>query len=262
MFRRQFLQGMGVTTVGLFSSSEQEKRADERKRYEEDAIKAHDLLERLAQEAEPEALLKRPEILAAALSEHERQLGGFKFECRRYGDFLTVFVTRDGNPEVPEYVNVGPARYTSEIPERIFSTTLNIGRTTEIRLLAGNPADDGGKLGYGYQIKHGDGGGATVGGTGFGNYVPSSGRYEVMPRYPRIPYHRTIFYLDPPPQPHQSGMIFNDQSYEIKFKTEPYARVAIDDRIRFEGIGATLFIPATLGEKVQGLILNELSTHQ
>lgn len=257
MLRREFLQGTGATFVGLFQKDESE--ADRRKRCDAEAIKAHELLERLAAEMEPEVLRKQDELLAACIAEDKRQSDGFKFSCKKFGDFLTIFIERSGNPDKPQYIDSGPARYTSRMPDRKFSTTLNLGKTREIKREQGNPADKNGLLKYYYRIVYGEG--ETIGGTGFGNYIPTQGEYVVRAWYPETPYDRQMFSLDPPPPPPPQGNVFHigDDSYSIKFKTEPYARTATDDTIRFEGIGATVFVPHSLGERVHTAILKELA---
>jgi hypothetical protein len=54
-------------------------------------------LERLAKEAAQEALMAADEKFAEYAAEHERQTAGYSFDCKRFGDFLTVFVERIAN---------------------------------------------------------------------------------------------------------------------------------------------------------------------
>lgn len=231
------------------SPSEEADRA--RKKQQE-----HDTLERLAREAEPAALAKHDEMLSACLAEHARQTEGYHFDCTRFGDFLTVYIKRLGNPDKPRIIDEGPGHYTSPIPERIFSTTLNLGKTVQMAFTAGSPADDAGELHY-----IGTSGNArlTIEEIKAGEKLP----LHVDPSYPNLPYDRKIFYLEPPPQPAQQGVIssgyWQEPSYEIKFTTKPWPRVAMDDEIIFVGIGAHLYVPAGLGEGVQARILTEMA---
>lgn len=210
-------------------------------------------LEVMAKAAEAEALAKNDTLLAEAIAEHERQVAGYHFECKRQGDFLSVFIERNGNPTVRQ------ADYDwYPVPERNYATALNLSCTREIKLVIGNAPDQNGALAYGFDMPDDAGSGARVGGTMFGKYAPHKGaHYEIHPRYPKPPYSRSLFELDPEPQPQQQfqGMYVGDDSYNIKYKTPGYVRIATDDSIRFEGIRATIFAPAGVGQSVYEAVL-------
>lgn len=67
------------------------------------------------------------------LREYEQQREGFLFSCRRHGDFLTVEITRNGNPE-HDYRN------------RFFAQTWNLGKVNHISMTKGNPVDYLGRI--------------------------------------------------------------------------------------------------------------------
>lgn len=230
------------------------KKAEEQRRQIEAALL------RLTKETEVEALQKKDAILAELMAEHARQVVGWKFECRRHGDFLTIFATRGGNPERPEHVS---ERYISEPPERAFSTTLNLGRTVEIRLKPGSPADGGGELLYYWKILRG----GKEYGHSFSNYSSShlpqlsaGESFRIDPGYPKAPHDRKSFLLELPTTTLQTTtMIYHIGNNRVKYKTRSYPRAAVDDQIIFVGIGATLFVPAGLGESVRDAILKEIA---
>ncbi len=213
-------------------------------------------LEQLAREAEADALSKADEIFAKAAAEHERQTAGYRFECRRWGDFLSVFMERQANE--------GPHHPWEDAPQIKLSSSINIGKSTEIRLVEGHCFDRRGEVGYGYSMeKIGADGweGSIIGGTGFGRGGPAKGyHYKVTPHLSYIPKARELISVAAPPQQDRhSGMVFHDESYSIQYKTENYPRAAKDDEIRFIGIGTTIYAPAGKGRAVYDSILAEIA---
>lgn len=67
------------------------------------------------------------------LREYEQQREGFLFSCRRHGDFLTVEITRNGNPEC-------------DSRNRFFAQTFNLNKVSRIIMSEGNPADRLGRI--------------------------------------------------------------------------------------------------------------------
>jgi hypothetical protein len=233
------------------SRKRREKTPEERKTERQ---QAHDLLERLAREGEPEALTKSAAIFAEAQAEHARDVAGFRFECRRWGTFMSLSAARMANPAEPNN-----RLFYIERPERSYSTSLNLLNVTAIRLIRGHLPDKEGQLRYAYNLKADDEKvGTHVGGTGFGNYLPSTGyRWVVFPRLPEVPYSRPLFHLPPAKQKRDKDgiVIWDSETYEIQHATEGFARPAEDDVILFEGIEARLFVPAGEGERVYESIL-------
>ncbi|WP_422923192.1 hypothetical protein [Singulisphaera sp. PoT] len=227
-----------------------EKTWEERRSEEQ---QAHDLLERLAREAEPEGLAKRDELFEQAQAEHAKDVAGFKFECKRWGDFLNVSTARLGNPREPKN-----RFFYVEKPEQHYSTSVNLNLVTAIRLIEGHVPDMQGELGYAYNlVSDNTHGGTTIGGTGFGNYLaPSGHHWKVFPQFPRIPYSRPLFQMAKPEERDPENTIYmSDHSYSNIYTTNAYPRPAHDDVILFEGLNARLFVPAGKGQAVYEAIL-------
>jgi hypothetical protein len=228
----------------MFGNSKQkEKSAQER--MDEYAEVAADL-EAKAKAAEPAAMSERDKRLEDCKNEWKRDNESFVFECRRWGDFLTLMVKRlsleswrDGGASLASYVSA-----------------INIRETREIRLDLGSPADDAGELGYTVFMESDDGKGSGWG-TGCGHArAPKGYHYVVRPNFPYSP-HRPMVTLDAPERDH-GNYIMSDQNRLVHHKTRPYPRYAVDDRIRFNGPGATLFCPHGRGQEIQKVILTEI----
>ena len=209
-------------------------------KQQQEADEVHALLERLAEEASPEAEALQPELLSRFIKAHQADVAGFRFDCRKFGDFLTLYIDRGG--------------------ER-YATAINLGQCRELRLDEGRCPDMDGAAEFGYSMVK-DGAGEVVGCTGMGHYRLSPGwNWNVAYREPWLPTKRDMFRLDPEPQ-HQSGNMgygFYNDSYHIK-RSFASARPAADDVIRFEGVGASLFAPAGLGAGVYQRILDEMAS--
>lgn len=242
--------------MGWWSSkSDQSASADDL--HASQAEYVHNLLETLARDAEPMALAKRDELLAAARLEHERDVAGFRFECARWGDFLNLSIARLGNPTEPK-----EHFFYVERPEQKYSTAINLRHANTVRLILGNLPDTEGELTYGYWLPHDkmDGCG-TLGGTGFGNYLPPKGsHWEAAPNLPHIPYSRPLFEIRAPKVAEHNVIDLSASNYRIKFTTQNYTRAAHDDRIFFESLNATLFAPAGCGESVYRQVLTARET--
>lgn len=200
----------------------------------------HAALERAAIAAEPGVLAKIPAEYAANEDEHRRQVSGYKFECRRYGDFLTLFMERP----------VKDWRET-EFSQRKMSTSVNIAATREIRLTAGHAPDFNGVVGY--RIN--------------GCYIilPDGTRKEDEPV--RAEYatadgtHRQLIALDEK-RDGESHWGYRSGREHTNHCTMNFPRPAADDSIRFEGIGATVYAPFGLGQAVYDAILKEIEAYR
>lgn len=207
-------------------------------------------IEALAVTAEIEASAKADALLAEAIAEHERDCGGYKFECRRWGDFLSLFVER----LVIEWGHE-PRAYAA----KTYATSVNIRETRELKLIEGNAPDSNGKLEYHVNLRSDDGS-SSGWGTGHGRFpAPKGHHYFVWANYPTTTPTRSLFALDPRPESNERrGMFMGMNDYKPQRRTPNYPRAAGDDRIRFEGIGATLFAPAGHGRAVYEKILREI----
>lgn len=236
--------------MSLFSESEERKTL----RWETKKKETHALLERLATELVDEVRAEQPEWLKKYIAEYEHDVANYSFKCKRHGAFLTLFITRSANPKT---VNWGKPH------EQILATTINLGGCREIRLTTGHPPDLLGTVGFHYTLKHKNDSGETIGGTGYGNYTaPDGARWEVRRPSYWVPHcGRPLVVFDPPVETERySGMVINvsDDNYKIRTIVDKSARAAQDDTIRFEGVGAILHAPASLGNGVHEKILKAL----
>lgn len=227
--------------------------ADKYRQQRADEAKVSAEIEALAVTAETEALTKADALLAEAIAEHERDCGGYKFECRRWGDFLSLFIER-------QVIDWGfePRPYLA----KTYATSVNIRETRELKLIEGNGPDSNGNLEYHVALRGDDG--SSGWGTGYGRApAPNGYHYYVWPDYPTTKPTRRLFALDPRPEPNDRyGMVMDMNDYQPKHRTPNYPRAASDDQIRFEGIGATLFAPAGHGRAVYEKILREIGDYE
>lgn len=230
------------------SRKHREKTQDERRSEEQ---QAHDLLEQLARDAEPVGLAKLDELFSQAQAEYAKDLAGYRFESKRWGDFLSIFTARMGNP-----VQWKDQFFYIEKPEQAYSTSINLKNVHAIRLIEGHGADLAGQLSYGYVLESDDRE-SRCSGTNDGNYLAPEGyHWSVWPQFPDIPYSRPLFYMKPQKKKDERRPIdLSAYSYEIKHVTDNYVRPAKDDHILFEGIDAKLFVPAGEGARVYQEIL-------
>lgn len=179
----------------------------------------------LARAEEPAVLARAHERAAAFAVAYERDLAAYKFECRRWGDFLALFIERAN----PNHERGEPAAVLT------CATAVNLRDTRELRLDEGHGPDDEGVVCY------------------YWNTVGGSDRLCVAAWPPAGSYPR-LFALDDPDR----GYLSYGPDNMVDYKTSNYPRPAGDDRIRFEGIGGTLYAPAGRGAEVRDVILREI----
>lgn len=215
---------------------------DRAKTPEQSAKERADMLEDQAREAEPALLARADGLRAEYVAEHERQVAGYSFDCKRFGDFLTLYIKRMGNPEKPAYVT---DNYNSGLPIRVFSTTINLGLTLGITLVAGHGPDDAAQIGYYVRT----------------DYDTKPYTETVVPNVMGAPYDRSLFYLPEPVPPNQNSFqgTWSSDRRGIQYKTENFPQAAKDDEIKFAGLNATIFVPAGLGDAVYERIQRELA---
>lgn len=201
-------------------------------------------IDALAGKAEAEALAEKDALLANATARHDRDVAGYKFDCRRWGDFLSLFVER---------LELGWE--TEEYRPRTYATSVNIRETKELRLDEGHAPDVAGILKYYICLKRDDGNGSICGGGWERQPAPEGCHYYVWPDYPTPPA-RSMFRLDAPDEPYM-----NWEDDHPRYSTPNFVRFAADDVIRFEGVGASLFAPAGCGKAVYEKILREIGDH-
>lgn len=205
-------------------------------------------LKALAIAEEPEALDRADELMASFEAEFARDTAEYRFECRRWGDFLSLFIAR------PVY------SWRSEVPTvETYATAVNLRETREIKLLCGRAPDRDGELEYMANWTS-DNRDAVATGTGCGTSpAPKGYHYVVSPEYPRIP-GRSLFSLDVRAD-RDCGMVMHHHEEKPRHRTPNYPRPAEDDRIRFEGIDATVYAPAGRGQEIHETILQEIGDY-
>lgn len=206
-------------------------------------------LEEMAREMEPDLLAKADEAFAAVAAEHERQTAGFRFECRRWGDFLTVFIERMGNSGVPKLF--------SGMSETKVATSLSLAGTREIRLVEGHCFDRKGSIRYLVTFTRDDGkGGGWSSSEDWNDPPPKGYHHKLTPLQPFIPTSRPIIAASKDPDgSHWSESFSNEMPYE----TEGFPRPAEDDQIMFAGIDTTIYAPAGKGRGVYDAIMAEIA---
>jgi hypothetical protein len=201
-------------------------------------------LEALAVEAEPAALRRAPEILKAAQDDHAADVASYAFDCRRHGDFLSVFIDRLGRE--------------GEVSKE--STTLNLGQTRDIRLREGHGPDNAGTLAYRFSLEREEPEpGLLWCSSGAGDYhrvkaPPAGYHYEVTPEYPGPRYWRHLIQFDSNKDGPRNDF-YDPRDSLVRHRTPNYPRWAADDLIEFSGIGATIYAPAGQGQIVLDRIL-------
>lgn len=207
-------------------------------------------IERLAREAEKEALAKADSLFAEYVAEHERQTAGFSFDCRRHGDYLTVFMERAAN--APEW---GEAKAETKA-----STSLNIGAAKQIRLIEGHCFDRRGSLDYRAGLYSDDGKSGGGWGTGAGRTPPWKGyHYRVSPNYAWLRKQRPMIVVEKDKESDNFRGGYGMDDYQPRHLTEDFPRPAKDDEIIFTGIRATIFAPAGKGRGVYDAIMAEIA---
>ena len=224
--------------------------------------------------AEKLALMQREDYELRFRAEQEAQVKGFAYDFHRFGDFLSVYLTRNGG---------------KDRDKDLYSTTLNIGATKEIQLQRGTGVDDQYTLTYYFTQDIQDSVWPTVSvkcvsystsNTSF-VYVDTElqklQKYKVVvkPYFPSLP---TREFTQAPKWCYSSSVgssgsygatvtnavpcyypSYITGSYGIEHITKNFPRAAEDDRIVFTGIDVTLFAPYGLGEGMRNRLLEEIA---
>lgn len=191
-------------------------------------------LEELRRRAETEALQKADDVLRQAEAAHASDAAGYRIECRRWGDFLSLFIERGGRKLVE---------------------AVNLGRTTSLRLGLGALPNRDGVLEYSVSMDSDSG--RSWGGVP-NRPAPKGYRYNVYAAYPSFNWERPMYRVDDPPSD-RGSLYFNSHESDRLARTTNYPQAAKDDHIRFAGIGGTLYTPAGIGRGVLDAILREIA---
>lgn len=183
-----------------------------------------ELLEALAKTKESEVLAGKENLIAEFQEEYQKDVSSFRFKCSRWGDWLEISTARRGNPSQTGFEYV-----------KSYSTAVNLTKLLCLRLETGHTPDTGGKVSYTYS-----------------EYL--DGKIEIQSKYDSRPWERPLFGLAETPDFSIMFGGYNTGS-RIDRITLDFPRPAEDDRICFDGIGATLFTPSRLGEGVYRQII-------
>lgn len=218
----------------------------------------------LARKAEEETLLKSHSAYLDMMAAHNLDSGSYSFECRRWGDFLALFITRGGQK---------------------YAGAINLSQTKEIKLTAGHMPDFNGVMIFRVKQEPDNdtsgaivpGGVIYVGGSGSDYFdykkPPTKGyHYAVTARFPLARGNkRPIIYVEMPQRStSQSAMHggggagypsipFYDRGNYFGIESEGVPRDSEDDIINFVGIDTTLFVPVGRGDEVRDIILKEIA---
>jgi hypothetical protein len=197
--------------------------------------------ERAVREAYGELELRRQEFHDAAIVEHQADSEAYTFDCKRHGDFLTVFTGRLGREGT--LVN--------------FSTTIHLMRVREVRLELGRAPGVEVGVEWWFLYSHPQ----ELNYVSFGELPPRTAlgegetvtaRSDVHPATPGRPSYRDA----PRDKMHPYGYFGRESETH---GTMP--RPAKDDQIQFVGLGSALLVPFGHGQKVLDRILSEMAKH-
>lgn len=207
-------------------------------------------LQKLAEAAEPDVLAKKGKILADVQAEHAKDVEAYRFKVSRWGEWLEMSIARKARD--------------SEKMEK-FSTSINLGLVTTVRLEGGHGPDEEGELNYYASLEESkkpeptkdDHSGVTFSSGPCYGYelepAPKGYRWKVAPDLPTVPY-RLLFQEIKQEASQFGGFGYCSGAVGVAFETGHFPRFAQDDVIYFDGI-AQLYAPAGLGEKVYRQIL-------
>lgn len=207
-------------------------------------------IEALALDAEKEAIGKYDDMLSAVVTAHRNDCDSYKFDCNRWGDFLTLCMGRDTHAwDFSENKLV--------VIQKTYVTSINLREIREMRFIEGSAADANGTLTYSAVAKIDNG--SLSWGAGYGFRTLKDGwNYVVYPVYPDTECTKALFSLRDTSQ-RTNSIMMGDDSYRPKLRTPNYPRNAVDDRIDIQGINATIYTPAGMGRGVYDKMLREIS---
>ncbi len=186
-----------------------------------------------------EAELMKPKVLAEQhkrlcdfIEEHKKDSETYEFRCERHGDFLAVFITR-GEEQVRTSWSYQPNKIVAAI-------SLINDKTIELR--EGNYPDTS----------------ATARFNRWSKYTEDLKEYEysvVQDYYPNSSYRYMLVTDSPSQAPH---MWHTQDGRFLGVTLTGCAAPAVDDKIRFEGSGVTIYVPFGKGKAVYDKILKAI----
>lgn len=192
-------------------------------------------------DALPALLDRRQEFFDAAIEQHVADVAAYDFECRRHGDFLTVFATR-----------LDHRGSTAK-----FSTAINLLKVTEIRLTSGVAPAVEQDVYWSFQYESQNGGVYSSSPL----RLPRDG--ETLKAYSWLPPASTgrDTYREPTKPDDPSGVVVHWGHYECESKSGAMPSPAQDDEVVFVGIGSALLVPFGKGQMVLDAILEKMAAN-
>jgi hypothetical protein len=184
----------------------------------------------------PALLDRRQEFVDAAIAEHSADTAAYDFECRRHGDFLTVFATRLDHKSAPAK----------------FSTAINLLNVIEIRLIAGSAPATNLDVYWSFHYER-EGGGYSCSPL----HLPADGEALKAHSWVRAASPGRRAYVEPPKPDKHGGMVH--YGYDSDSRRGLMPMPAEDDEVRFLGIGSALLVPFGQGQAVLDAILAEMT---
>lgn len=196
--------------------------SERRARFKQAKITAHSML--------PDVLSEQPLRLAEFERHHLLDRDSYHFECRKWGDWLSLFIQRGTTQKTWIDGHL--------FQDDKFLTSVNVAQTKEIRLIAGTEAGTEGR----------------------GEFIVYTERdpVKIECSYPSVTQPSRKFILGNYSRPQMGSLFFHGESPHF-IPIENCAAPAQDDRIVFKSIEATLFVPFGKGKDVYNQILRELS---
>lgn len=225
------------------------------KATEREAARAE--VEALRQAEEAKAMAALPGLYEEAKAAHAQDVAAYSFECRRWGDYLTVFVSRLG---VRGWRH--GEGWSHDIEANSYSTSINVRDSRTITLANGRAPDLNGRLGYHVRAEKDDDEASWCISDGDGEYkAPKGYHWAVRPNLPSLTLRGEMFQLDARQSDERrlQGIHFSGGEARRLRETPGYLRPAKDDRVYFSGVGATVFAPAGKGQEVHDAIMREIA---
>ncbi len=213
----------------------------------------HELLEGLARDAIPAEFRKQDAIHAQHKTDHENDGAAYVFDCKKHGDFLTLFVTREVLVRTWEQSGFK----TTQVVKK-HSTSINLRECNQIYLSDGYAPDREGVGRFLYAVMDDKGEPARTG--------PNEGNAPAPDGHKYVVHAMASERVERPLSSFGGGKCEHDRyaycssgwhPYVIKTEITNAARAAKDDEITFSGLG-TVYAPAGMGKAVHERILVEL----
>jgi hypothetical protein len=204
------------------------------------ALEYSKVLDAMAIAKEPEVVAEFPKRLAQYKADHRKVSRGFKFECRRHGDFMALFFSQGSEKD------------------GLFSIVINLGQVTSMRLKLGHAPDLNGVVEWSVSTRSTDKfGWGTSSGRPMG--PPSDGwEHHVSPDIHERYFFSDQFYRTVSRDEYSQNIISMGGGVDHVTKNAP--RPAENDQIFLSGLDGIISVPYGHGQNVLDEILAQIKT--